>query len=114
MPRLLRHFALSAALAMPLAADLAWLDLDDPAGTTAQFHTSLPAAEGAATTVGGVTFTVFGGIGGSRDRGLADPMLSDFAFKDGASAAVGNSASQRRYQSAATAALPSPAWNAAW
>ncbi len=73
----------------PLGADLAWLDVDDPAGLTAQFCTSLAAAEGAAVTAGGVTFTLFGEVGGSRDRGLADPVLSDFVFKDGNGVAIG-------------------------
>jgi hypothetical protein len=85
------HFILVLILlgGLPARADLAWIDLDDPAGTTAPFHTSLAAAEGASVTAGGVVFTVFGGVGGSRDRGLPDAMLSDFVFKDGAGIAVG-------------------------
>lgn len=81
-------FVAFVAVALPLAADLAWLDVDDPAGTTAPFHTSLAAAAGAAATAGGVTFTLSGEIDGSRDRGLADPLLSDFAFNDGEGAAI--------------------------
>lgn len=80
-----RFIALSfGLLGLTCRADIAWIDIDDPSGTTAQFHTSLPAVEGGSVSAGGITFTVFGSIGGSRDRGLADAMLSDFAFKEGA------------------------------
>lgn len=76
-------FAPSLAL-----ADLAWLDFQGGETNTAALHVPFPAVDGTTRQAGGLTFTLSGSGIGSRDRGLADPMLSDFAFIDGADAAI--------------------------
>jgi len=49
----------------------------------------MPAVSGGTATTGGLTFTLNGSAAvGSRDRSLADAMLTDFAFVDGADATM--------------------------
>lgn len=80
---------LFSALVLPLHADLAWVDIDDPAGSTSTFYSSLAGSDGAEVTSNGVTSTLFGTGLGSRDRALSDAMLSDFVFRDGSDVTVG-------------------------
>jgi len=76
------------ALITPLHADLAWLDFQAGETNTAPLHRAFPAIAGSPVTSGGLTFTLGGSAIDSRDRALADPMLSDFAFADGSGAEI--------------------------
>jgi hypothetical protein len=78
-----RFSVLALALATPLCADLVWLDFQAGELNTAPLHAAFPAMNGTVREVGGISFTLIGDGVGSRDRGLADAMLSDFAFIDG-------------------------------
>src|SRR5690606_33402702 len=55
---------------------------------TAALHTAFPSIDGMVRTSGDLEFTLTGAALSSRDRGLADPMLSDFAFVDGEGASI--------------------------
>ncbi|MEO7099544.1 MAG: hypothetical protein ABI162_09305, partial [Luteolibacter sp.] len=70
-------------LVAPLHADLAWLDFQASTTNTAPLYHSVPAISGNPVASGGLTFTLSGTGMDSRDRALADPMLSDFVFIDG-------------------------------
>lgn len=75
-------------LASSLHADLAWLDFQGGETNTAPMHTAFPAVDGTVRQAGDLTFTLHGANLGSRDRGLADTMLTDFAFTDGDGATI--------------------------
>ena len=70
-------------LLTPLHADLAWLDFQAGSANTAPLYQAVPAISGNPVSSGGLTFTLSGTGIDARDRALADPMLSDFAFIDG-------------------------------
>ncbi|RYD23895.1 MAG: hypothetical protein EOP88_02355 [Verrucomicrobiaceae bacterium] len=76
------------SLSQVAEADLAWLDFQQGASNPAPFHTAFPSSDGAVQQVGGLTFTLSGSGIATRDRGLSDPMLSDFAFIDGNNATI--------------------------
>lgn len=65
---------------LPVSADIAWIDIDDPNAPTAIFHSSLQASDGATTTWNGLTFTLLGSSIDKRNRSTGDDLLKDFAF----------------------------------
>jgi len=67
-------------------ADTVWLDVDS-GSNTASFHSSLAAIENSSVSASGLTFTL-SDIDGGRDRDLPEADLTDFAFNDGAGAAI--------------------------
>ncbi|RYD23524.1 MAG: hypothetical protein EOP88_03900, partial [Verrucomicrobiaceae bacterium] len=73
-------------LAASARADVAWLDFQSSPVNGALLYTAMPPVT--PVTAGGVTFTVNGVGIDSRDRGLADGMLSDFLFVDGEGASM--------------------------
>lgn len=76
------------ALSQVAEADLAWLDFQEGTSNTAPFHSLFPSSDGSFQQIGGLTFTLNGSGIATRDRGLSDPMLSDFAFIDGNNATI--------------------------
>lgn len=81
---------LCAILLVPPAAnaDIAWLDFQGGDTNAAPLFTAFPAQDGATRSSGGITFTLSGAGVAARDRALADPALTDFAFVDGPGAAL--------------------------
>lgn len=68
-------------LSVQARADLAWLDFQASPVNAALLYRAVTAGNPA--TTGDLTFTLTGTGLDSRDRGLADGMLSDFVFVDG-------------------------------
>ncbi len=86
MPRITPLLLLLPSL---LHADLAWLDFQGREINTAPLHTAFPAANGTVRQAGGLEFTLTGSANiDSRDRGLADSLLTEFAFIDGQDATL--------------------------
>jgi len=83
-PRTLIALASLAALtASPSRADVAWLDVQSPESPVATLHQILPASHGASATHGTVRFTLLGDGIFARNREFHDPLLRDFAARDG-------------------------------
>ncbi|MBC8009316.1 MAG: BNR-4 repeat-containing protein [Burkholderiales bacterium] len=75
-------------LISPLRADLAWLDFQATNSNPAPLHRAVPAVAGGTVTTNGLSFTLSGSGLAAADRGLADTMLSDFIYVDGAGKAL--------------------------
>jgi hypothetical protein len=65
------------------------IDINHTNSVTKPGWTGLVGTEGKSLVTNGATFTMFGGIDGTRDRATAGEVTRDFAFHDGISAAVG-------------------------
>ena len=82
------RFALLSSLIAPLHADLAWLDFQPGETGAAPLFRAVTGVAGMPVESGDVVFTLGGSTLGTRDRSLADPVLSDFVFTDGADANI--------------------------
>jgi hypothetical protein len=82
------RFALLSFLVAPLHADLAWLDFQPGETGAAPLHRAVTGVAGMPVESVDVVFTLSGSTLGTRDRSLADPVLSDFVFTDGADANI--------------------------
>jgi hypothetical protein len=87
MSSLLLRFTLLPLIA-PLHADIAWLDFQPGETGAAPLHRAVTGVAGIPVESGGPVFTLDGSPLGTRDRSLADPVLSDFVFTDGAGANI--------------------------